>query len=50
VQKQAAGAPKAVHKNNQLIIIEIAAHAQKGFLRIYLIIEIVDPSFTRAKN
>ena len=32
-QKQAAGAQKALRKNNELII-EIAAHAQKGILRI----------------
>jgi hypothetical protein len=30
-QEQAAGAQKALRKNNSLII-EIAAHAQKGFL------------------
>jgi hypothetical protein len=47
-QKQAAGAQKAVRKNNYLII-GIAAHAQKVILRT-LIIEIVDPSFARAKN
>ena len=32
-QKQGACTQKAVRKNNELII-EIAAHAQKGFLRI----------------